>query len=110
MSEDEKVTRDILLKEPRSYLSRSWMQKTLRRGLLISLQLLEMELPFLILLNMWDEAKSRGIDIQTQKLSEILGTSNPQDGGHKTERSGEDQGKSSGSTSLFDLGQLSRYH
>jgi hypothetical protein len=32
-----------------------------------------MGLPFLILLNMWDEAKSRGIEIQTQALSRIFG-------------------------------------
>jgi ferrous iron transport protein B len=75
MSEDEKVTRDILLKEPKSYLIQVMDTKNIRRGLFISLQLLEMELPFLILLNMWDEAKSRGIEIQTQKLSEILRTS-----------------------------------
>src|SRR3990172_13088148 len=42
MSEDEKVTRDILLKEPRSYLVQVIDSKNLSRGLLISLQLLEM--------------------------------------------------------------------
>ena len=73
MSEDEKVTRDILLKEPRSYLIQVMDTKNIRRGLLISLQLLEMGLPFLGLLNMWDEAKSRGIEIKIQALSEILG-------------------------------------
>jgi ferrous iron transport protein B len=73
-SEDEKVTRDILLKEPKTYLVQIVDAKNLRRGLLISLQLLEMGLPFLILLNMWDEAKSRGIEIQTQTLSKQLGT------------------------------------
>jgi ferrous iron transport protein B len=73
MSEDEKVTRDILLKEPTSYLIQVMDTKNIRRGLLVSLQLLEMELPFLILLNMWDEAKSRGIEINIQILSEILG-------------------------------------
>jgi ferrous iron transport protein B len=73
MSEDEKVTRDILLKEPKSYLIQVMDTKNIRRGLLISLQLLEMGLPFLILLNMWDEAKSRGIEIKIQALSEILG-------------------------------------
>jgi ferrous iron transport protein B len=31
-----------------------------------------MGLPFLVLLNMWDEAKSRGIEIQTQTLSQLL--------------------------------------
>jgi ferrous iron transport protein B len=74
MSEDEKVTRDILLKEPESRLVQVVDAKNIRRGLLISLQLLEMGLPFLVLLNMWDEAKSRGIDIKIQTLSEILGT------------------------------------
>jgi ferrous iron transport protein B len=73
MSEDEKITRDILLKEPQTYLVQVIDAKNLRRGLLISLQLLEMGLPFIVLLNMWDEAKSRGIDIQTHTLSETLG-------------------------------------
>ena len=73
MSEDEKVTRDILLQEPKSYLIQVMDTKNIRRGLLISFQLLEMGLPFLVLLNMWDEAKSRGIEIKTQTLSEILG-------------------------------------
>jgi len=73
MSEDEKVTRDILLKEPRTYLVQVMDAKNLRRGLLISLQLLEMRLPFLALLNMWDEAKDRGIEIQIQTLSKSLG-------------------------------------
>src|SRR4030065_1542800 len=72
MSEDEKVTRDILLKEPNSYLIQVMDTKNIRRGLLVSLQLLEMGLPFLILLNMWDEAKSRGIEIKIQTLSEIF--------------------------------------
>jgi ferrous iron transport protein B len=73
MSEDEKVTRDILLKEPKSYLIQVMDTKNIRRGLLISLQLLEMRLPFLVLLNMWDEAKSRGIEINIQALSGLLG-------------------------------------
>jgi len=72
-SEDEKVTRDILLKEPKPYLIQITDAKNLRRGLLISLQLSEMGLPFLIVLNMWDEAKSRGIEIQTRALSKHLG-------------------------------------
>jgi len=74
MSEDEKVTRDILLNESQACLVQVMDAKNLRRGLLISLQLLEMGLPFLVVLNMWDEAKSRGIEIQTQILSEALGT------------------------------------
>src|SRR5512136_192304 len=73
MSEDEKVTRDILLKESKSHLIQVMDTKNIRRGLLISLQLMEMGLPFLVLLNMWDEAMSRGIEIKTQALSATLG-------------------------------------
>ena len=73
MSEDERVTRDILLNEPQRHLLQVIDTKNLRRGLLISLQLSEMGLPFILILNMWDEAKSRGIEIQTQNLSKILG-------------------------------------
>jgi ferrous iron transport protein B len=72
MSEDEKVTRDILLKEQPTYLVQVMDAKNLRRGLLISLQLLEMGFPFLAILNMWDEAKSRGIEIKIPMLSKYL--------------------------------------
>ena len=72
-SEDEKVTRDILLHGPPAHLVQVIDTKNLRRGLLISLQLLEMGVPFVVVLNMWDEAKSRGIEINLRKLSEHLG-------------------------------------
>ncbi len=73
MSEDEKVTRDILLAEKAILVVQVIDAKNLRRGLLISVQLLEMGLPFVAVLNMWDEARSRGIDIQVASLSERLG-------------------------------------
>src|SRR5512139_1165828 len=73
MSEDEKVTRDILLREPRAHLVQVMDAKNLRRGLSISLQLLEMGFSFLAVLNMWDEARSRGLEIQSQTLAKILG-------------------------------------
>jgi len=74
MSEDEKVTRDILLNQPGAHLVQVMDAKNLRRGLLLSVQLLEMGLSFLTVLNMWDEARSRGIEIQTKVLSELLGS------------------------------------
>jgi ferrous iron transport protein B len=73
MSEDEKVTRDILLSEPHKFLVQVADTKNIRRGLLISFQLIEMGLPFTLVLNMWDEAKSRGMDLHTQTLSKELG-------------------------------------
>jgi ferrous iron transport protein B len=73
MSEDEKVTRDILLTDRPGVVVQVADTKNLRRGLLITLQLAEMEVPFVLDLNMDDEAKSRGILIDQEKLSHLLG-------------------------------------
>lgn len=74
MSEDEKVTRDILLNEDIEALIQVVDTKNLRRGLLITLQLAEMGVPFIIALNLYDEAGSRGISIDAEMLSDIIGT------------------------------------
>ena len=73
MSEDEKVTRDMLLSDRAGVVVQVADTKNLRRGLLITIQLAEMEVPFILDLNMDDEAKSRGILIDQEKLSQILG-------------------------------------
>ena len=73
MSEDEKVTRDILLTDRAGVVVQVADTKNLRRGLLITLQLAEMGIPFILDLNMDDEAKSRGIMIDQEKLAHILG-------------------------------------
>lgn len=73
MSEDEQVTRDILLTTPATYIVQVMDAKNLRRGLLITLQLAEMKLPFLILLNMMDETLVRGITIDVPGLESLLG-------------------------------------
>lgn len=73
MSEDEKVTRDILLKESISTVIHVGDAKNLKRTILISLQLSEMELPLILDLNMIDEAMDRGIIIDTENLKKILG-------------------------------------
>jgi len=73
MSEDEKVTRDMLLSDRADVVIQVADTKNLRRGLLITLQLAEMEVPFILDLNMDDEARSRGIVINQNTLSEILG-------------------------------------
>ncbi|MFQ5956191.1 MAG: FeoB small GTPase domain-containing protein [Candidatus Brocadiales bacterium] len=71
-SEDERVARDILL-EGEKRIIQVVDSKNLRRGLLITTQLAEMELPVVLDLNMWDECLERGIDINTQKLQGLLG-------------------------------------
>ncbi len=73
MSEDEKVTRDILLTDRANVVVQVADTKNLRRGLLITLQLAEMGVPFILDLNMDDEARSRGILINQEQLSQILG-------------------------------------
>jgi ferrous iron transport protein B len=72
MSEDEMVTRDILLSEPAFCVLQVIDAKNLKRGLLITLELAEMKLPMLVLLNMMDEAVDRGISIDVQGLEEFL--------------------------------------
>ncbi len=73
MSEDEQVTRDILLSE-RGYVALQVCDaKNLTRGLLLSAQLAEAEVPFVLALNMADEAASRGISIDAARLSIALG-------------------------------------
>ncbi len=73
MSEDEQVTRDILISERDYVVLQVCDAKNLRRGLLLSVQLAEAEIPFLFALNMADEAASRGIAVDAEKLSQELG-------------------------------------
>lgn len=74
MSEDEVVTRDILLNESIRLVVHVADAKNLKRGLLIGIQLAEMGLPFVLVLNMWDEANSRGIKIDAGRLAAAIGT------------------------------------
>ena len=45
----------------------------LERNLYLTLQLLQRHIPVVIALNMWDDTKHKGIDIDVQKLEGILG-------------------------------------
>ena len=72
-SEDEEVTRNVILEGKTDTIVQVADAKNLRRALSISLQLIEMGLPFVLDLNMEDEASIRGIDIDNKRLSEILG-------------------------------------
>lgn len=73
MSEDEKVTRDILLEKKHDTIVHVADAKNMKRSLFITLQLVEMALPFVLDLNMRDEASNRGIDINEAELSSIFG-------------------------------------
>jgi ferrous iron transport protein B len=73
MSEDEQVTRDMLLARNSQRVCQVLDAKNLARGLLISIQLGEMGVPFVVACNMSDEASSRGIMTDTKALSETIG-------------------------------------
>src|SRR3972149_6084345 len=74
MSEDEAVTRDILINKPVKQIVQVVDAKNLSRGLVISIQLAVMGLPFVLVLNMWDEANSRRSNIDVEKPAAAIGT------------------------------------
>lgn len=67
------VTRNILMDQPPTRILQVADAKNLRRGLLLSLQLSEMRLPYVLCLNMTDEARERGITIDSKALAKALG-------------------------------------
>jgi len=72
MSEDEAVTRDLLLSEDVDALVQVGDAKNLARTLLLSLQLAELGIPFCLDLNMADEARARGLVIDIGGLERQL--------------------------------------
>ncbi len=73
MSEDEAVTRDVLLDEAHAPLLQVGDAKSLVRTLLLAAQLASLERPRALALNMADEARARGLHIDVERLSKELG-------------------------------------
>jgi len=73
MSEDERVTRDIIMREPGARILQVCDAKNMRRSLMITVQLAEMELPLVLAVNMADEARDRGVMPRLETLEERLG-------------------------------------
>lgn len=73
LSEDEAVTRNIVLAEPRARFVQVADAKNLRRALLVTSQLAELDVDLTLCLNMDDEARSRGITIDAAALGRQLG-------------------------------------
>ncbi len=71
---DEKIARDFLIEERPFLVAVVLDSSNLERNLYLPLQLMELGLSKLILIfNMMDEAKARGIEIDTQTISRVLG-------------------------------------
>ncbi len=73
LSKDEGVVTSFFLNESADRLLNILDASQLERNLHLTMQLLEYEKPVLIGLNMIDVANKRGIHIDSQKLSDILG-------------------------------------
>lgn len=72
-SEDERVTCEILLREKPDIIVQVADAKNLRRTLLITSQLVEFNIPMVLVLNMIDEAEDRGIAIDSEGISKSFG-------------------------------------
>ncbi len=70
---DEEVTRDYLLSRDADLIINVIDAANLERNLYLTAQLLEMGVPIVLVLNMMDVARKRGIDIDFKKLSLELG-------------------------------------
>ena len=72
-SEDEKVTRDYITCRKPPVIINVIDANNLARNLYLTLQLMEHKLPIIIALNFIEEARDKGIEIDSKKLSEVLG-------------------------------------
>jgi ferrous iron transport protein B len=73
LSEDEKITREVIIKENPDLIINVCDMKNIERSLEILLELSYFKKPLIMVLNMADEAIEHGIKIDTKKLSDILG-------------------------------------
>jgi len=67
------VTRNVLLNDDFDTVIQVADSKNLRRSLLLTIQLAEMGLPFILVQNMADEAKMRGVSINIGSLKKLFG-------------------------------------
>ncbi|HBF34606.1 TPA: ferrous iron transport protein B [Candidatus Sumerlaeota bacterium] len=72
ISDEERVTRDILLNLQDALVVHVVDAKNLRRMLPMTLELRELGLPMMLVLNMMDEARQYGVEIDTYELSLLL--------------------------------------
>ena len=70
---DEKIARDYIINEKPDIILNVLDASNLERNLYLTLQLLEFKKPLIVVLNLIDEAKNRGIIVDSKKLEKILG-------------------------------------
>lgn len=70
---EEKIARDFLIKEKPDLIIHVIDATNLERNLYLTLQLLELGIPTILALNMWDEVEKRGDKILLELLEKALG-------------------------------------
>ncbi len=75
ITEEERVARRILIKEKSDIVIHVVDAKNLERMLPLTLQLIEAALPTILVLNIMDEAKKEGVEIDIDLLEKELGIS-----------------------------------
>ncbi len=70
---EEVVARDYIVNEKPAMIINIVDASNLERNLYLSVQFMEMGIPVCLALNMMDVAKKRGMEIDVQRLSELLG-------------------------------------
>src|SRR3954468_13718668 len=73
LSEDEKVTRDLLCDGGAELVVQVADARNLRRAVMLTSQIADFKLPMVLVLNMIDEARARGVDVDAAGLSAELG-------------------------------------
>ncbi len=73
LSEDERITREMLADGGAELVVQVADARNIRRALMLTSQMAEFGRPMILVLNMLDEARARGVEIDTPALSEFLG-------------------------------------
>ena len=73
-SEDEIVARDFIIKEKPDVIVHIVDSSNLERNLYLATQLIELEVPLVLAMNMSDMAEKKGQSLDYEQLSELLGT------------------------------------
>ncbi|MGV8057582.1 MAG: ferrous iron transport protein B [Smithellaceae bacterium] len=72
-TQEEVITRNYLVREKPDVIINVVDATNLERNLYFTLQLLELEIPLVLALNMYDEARQKGLRIDADKMESILG-------------------------------------
>ncbi|GAB6184389.1 ferrous iron transport protein B [Thermodesulfovibrio hydrogeniphilus] len=72
-TQEEVIARDFLVKEKPDLIINVVDATNLERNLYLTIQIMELGIPIVMALNIYDEAKKKGIEIDIEKLENLLG-------------------------------------